>query len=78
MFQDPGLCPGHSPIDPVYGNLQVVFSFIFWSSKIITAERAQQQGQEQIEDLKQDQEQVQDLKQGWGQIKGLKQDQEQI
>lgn len=58
MFQDPGLDPGHSPVDSVYGNLQIVFSFIFWSRQIITTERTQQQSQEQIQDLKQDQEHI--------------------
>ena len=55
-------CPGHSPVDPIYGNLQIVFSFIFWSCQIISTERAKQHGQEQIQDLKPDQEKIQALK----------------
>lgn len=51
MEQNPSLGPGHYSLDPVYRNLQIIFSFIILSCKIITAERAQQQGQEEIQDL---------------------------
>lgn len=57
--KNPGLSPGSGPVDSAQSNLQVVFSFLLWSCKIISTKRAQQQGQEQIQDLKQEQELLQ-------------------
>ena len=55
LLQDPGRHPGNGPVDPIYGDLQVVLSVFIWSRQVLTAEGAEQQSQEQVQDLKPDQ-----------------------
>lgn len=43
-----------TPVDPSKGKLQVVhLSILIWCRKVVSTERAEQQGKEQVEHLKQ-------------------------